>query len=96
MPSNDICPPPDSGCPYDNVEFKRNRNKKSKEKCQVYDCDSVIVADGKVRNSGVQCSTMTKARPEKIFCCREDDEFSRSELQNRGNQLPFCSDLEKD
>merc|ERR1711974_252600 len=91
MPSNDICPPADRGCPYDNVETKHTGTR-SRKKCYVHDdCDSVIVGDGKVRNSGVQCDSIVKQRREKVFCCRTDETLSRSQARNRGNQLPFCT-----
>jgi len=91
MPSDDICPPADKGCPYMNVETKRTGTK-SRNKCYIHDdCESVIVGDGRVHKSGIQCDKTVKQRREKVFCCRTDETLSRSEAQNRGNQLPFCT-----
>jgi len=87
---DDLCPPADKGCPFDSVETKYTK-KKTTKRCQVhYDCDSVIVADGKIPNSGIQCET-GKLRREASFCCRTDETFSRLQARNRGSQLPFCN-----
>ena len=86
---DDSCPPSDKGCPFDSVETKYIK-KKTTKRCQVhYDCDSVIVADGKIPNSGIQCDTGKLGR-EKSFCCRADETLTETEAINRGSQLPFC------
>jgi len=84
---DDICPPPGTGCPIQNVE-KRYLRTKSRRVCKVDDtCDGVMDSSGDIANSGIICNTdfFREEGRQKIFCCNR---------RGTNSNLLICDDLD--
>jgi len=81
IPHDDICPHHTTGCPLLDMQTTFS-TKARKRKCSLdEDCETIMDVSGDVANSGVNCWSTVKLKPQKNFCCNN---------RNVNTNIPIC------
>jgi len=87
IPTDDICPLADTGCPKHKVVIGYTENMVDKECNPDPTCSTIYDARGSIQHSGINCAPMEDAY-EKKFCCNSNDDNLKHNLGRCGDDNP--------